>query len=138
MTTYADILKAVKKNPPKKIKLPKPLNVGEETLAQQLKALGIPFEREFRFSPPRMWKFDFALPSLVAVEIEGAVWTNGRHTRGAGYLADMEKYNTASMIGWTILRYTPDQIKTGQPSLEISQFVRERSSIRSMREFPKS
>ena len=29
----------------------------------------------------------------------------GRHTWGAGFLADMEKYNTATMQGYRVLRF---------------------------------
>lgn len=66
---------------------------------------------ELRFAPPRRWRFDFAFPEQgLAVEIEGAVWTNGRHTRGAGYAADCEKYNAAVLAGWRILRFTSDQL----------------------------
>ncbi len=42
---------------------------------------GIPFEREYRFDPHRLWRFDFAMPDQkLAIECEGAVWSNGRHT----------------------------------------------------------
>lgn len=39
--------------------------------------------------------------------MEGGVWTNGRHTRGAGFLADVSKYNRAAVLGWRLLRCTP-------------------------------
>lgn len=66
--------------------------------------------KEYRFHPVRRWRFDYAFPELkVAIEVEGAVWTKGRHTRGAGYIKDMEKYNTAAMMGWTVIRVTPQQ-----------------------------
>jgi len=66
-----------------------------------------PMVTEYRFAPPRMWRFDFAFPSVqVAVEIEGAIWTGGRHTRGGGYEKDTEKYNAAVMEGWRVLRYS--------------------------------
>lgn len=93
--------------------LPKPLNKGEETLALQLKSLGIKFKREFRFCE-RYWKFDFAMvDQMVAVEIEGGVYTEGRHTRPEGFIKDMEKYNAAAIQGWKVLRYTPEQVKQG-------------------------
>jgi len=67
---------------------------------------------EHRFYPPRRWRFDFAIIDLkIAIEIEGAAWTRGRHTRGKGYIADMEKYNRATIEGWKVLRYTPQQIE---------------------------
>jgi len=48
----------------------------------------------------------------IAVEIEGAIWTQGRHTRGKGFLQDMEKYNEATRLGWKVFRFTPNQVKT--------------------------
>lgn len=68
---------------------------------------------ELRFAPPRKWRFDYAWPEAkVALEVEGGVWTRGRHTRGAGYIKDMEKYSEAACLGWRILRVTPDQLAT--------------------------
>lgn len=64
-------------------------------------------EKEFRFFPKRRWRFDFAIPEIkVAIEIEGGVYTNGRHTRGLGYEKDCEKYNTAILEGWKVFRIT--------------------------------
>jgi very-short-patch-repair endonuclease len=60
----------------------------------------------------------------IAVEIEGAVYTQGRHTRGAGYLKDCEKYNEAQMLGWTVLRYSTSQ--TGAMMRDIERMVKER------------
>ena len=69
---------------------------------------------EHRFSPPRRWRFDWAfLAERIAVEQEGGIWTKGRHTRGAGVVKDMEKYNQAAIDGWCVLRATPDQIASG-------------------------
>jgi len=66
---------------------------------------------EYRFDSKRKWRFDFSHPELkIAIEIEGGVWSKGRHLRGQGFINDMEKYNKASLLGWKILRYTPQQI----------------------------
>lgn len=71
---------------------------------------------EYRFNSKRRWRFDWALVARkVAIEIEGGVWTGGRHTSGAGFLKDCEKYNSAALMGWTVLRYTPKQIQDGAP-----------------------
>jgi very-short-patch-repair endonuclease len=68
---------------------------------------GVEVELEHKFNPQRKWAFDMAIPSIkLAIEIEGAVWTNGRHTRGKGFLNDIEKYNNAAINGWTVLRFT--------------------------------
>lgn len=69
---------------------------------------------EFRFAPPRRWRFDYCWPDrLVALEREGGVWTGGRHSRGAGMLSDMAKYNEAQRGGWVVLRFTPEQLAKG-------------------------
>lgn len=88
---------------------------GEDMLLNQLKAFKYPQpEEEHRFHPVRRWRFDFAWPDQkVAVEIEGGVWTGGRHTRGKGFEGDCVKYNTAQLMGWTVLRFTTGQVKDG-------------------------
>jgi hypothetical protein len=66
---------------------------------------------EWAFHDERKWKFDYAwIGAKVALEVEGGVWTGGRHTRGKGFLADVEKYNAAALLGWRVLRCTPDTL----------------------------
>ncbi len=76
---------------------------------------GLILTPEYQFAPPRKWRFDFACPGKsIAIEIEGGVWVNSRHVRGSGYIKDMEKYNTAAVMGWKVLRFTPDQLMTNK------------------------
>lgn len=71
--------------------------------------LGVECVKEYRFHPVRRWRFDYAIPEhKIALEVEGGVWTGGRHIRGAGFLGDMEKYNTATVMGWRVMRTTPE------------------------------
>lgn len=64
--------------------------------------------QEYKFHPKRKWRFDSAWPEkMIAVEFEGGIWTNGRHTRGKGYENDCEKYNNALLLGWRVFRLTP-------------------------------
>jgi len=72
---------------------------------------GPALEAEHKFHPERRFRFDFAhLPSRVAIEIEGGTWVGGRHTTGAGFLRDCEKYNEAALLGWRVVRLTTDQV----------------------------
>jgi hypothetical protein len=69
---------------------------------------------EYKFHTERNWKFDYAkvdleLQMMAAIEIEGGIFNKGRHTRSLGYLGDMEKYNEAGRMGWTVFRYAPWQ-----------------------------
>lgn len=65
-------------------------------------------EWEYKFEPSRDWRCDFAWPAhKLALEVEGGAWTNGRHTRGKGFLEDIAKYNRLAVLGWRLLRCTP-------------------------------
>lgn len=88
----------------------------EEDLAYQIYVAGLPEpEREFIFHPTRKWRFDFAWPEmLLAGEVEGGVWSGGRHTRGQGFIDDCEKYNEAASLGWTVLRFPAIVITDGR------------------------
>lgn len=69
--------------------------------------------KEFQFHPTRRWRFDYAIPShKIALEVEGGVFSKGRHTRGAGYIGDIEKYNEATRLGWRVVRTVPWELNT--------------------------
>ena len=70
---------------------------------------------EHRFHPIRKWRFDYAWPEhRIALEVEGGVWVGGRHTSGAGFVKDMEKYNEAACLGWRIIRCQPRELCTSK------------------------
>lgn len=76
---------------------------------------GLDVEKEYRFHPTRKWRFDYAISAIkLAVEVEGGVWTGGRHTSSKGFLGDMEKYNEAALLGWCLIRITPDRLLTSK------------------------
>lgn len=69
---------------------------------------------EYRFHPIRKWRFDWAWPAKkIAIEIQGGVFIQGRHSRGAGMLKDFEKSNMANKLGWHVYYFTPGQLKKG-------------------------
>jgi very-short-patch-repair endonuclease len=105
------------------------MSPGEDLLAVQLRALKLTgFQREYVFAAPRKWRADFAhVAARLLVEVEGGVWTQGRHSRGAGFVKDCEKYNAAAMEGWTLLRFTTDMVKTGAAAKLIEEFVTRRT-----------
>jgi len=101
----------------------------EAELELQMRAVGLHPAIEHRFDETRRWRFDAAFPSeRVAVEIEGAVWTQGRHTRGSGFVADLSKYNAAALAGWCVLRVTPQMVKSGEALRLIEAALRGRAA----------
>lgn len=84
---------------------------------------------EHRFHPPRRWRFDYAIPHpdyRIAVEFNGSVWTQGRHTRGQGYINDREKINQAQIDGWLVLELTSEMVKSGKAYEMIQQAIQSR------------
>lgn len=77
-------------------------------------AQGPPLEREVKFHASRRWRSDFAhLETRTLIEIEGGIFLpgGGRHSRGAGYAKDAEKYLEAVLAGWTVVRLTEWQLE---------------------------
>jgi len=92
----------------------KKVSVPEELFALHCRAEGFNPHREYKFHPTRRWRFDFAfLDVLVATEVEGGVWSGGRHGTGVGFTNDCEKYAEAALLGWRVLRFTSAQVKSG-------------------------
>ena len=112
---------------------------------KHLGELGISFEREFHFHDLRRWRFDYLLcehllahsqvPKVtfaerhLAVEIEGAIWSRGRHTRGKGFQADLDKYNHATMMGYRVLRFSTEDVMRGRASAWTDYAGEERAPI---------
>ncbi len=89
---------------------------------------GPELEQEFRFFPSRRWRADFAhVDSRTLIEIEGGIWSRGRHITPKGFQADAEKYLTATLNGWSVLRLTHAQL-TKETILSIIGYVRRRVS----------
>lgn len=99
------------------------------------KVFGVDVVIEHKFHQTRRWRFDYAIPELkIAIEQEGGVWSNGRHTRGSGYIGDMEKYNSATLLGWSILRYTPQQLKKTEILGQIQDLIKLKSNDKTEKE----
>ncbi len=88
------------------------------SLLTQIAACQLPEpQTEYRFAPPRRWRFDFCWPSpelKLAVEVDGGGFVNGRHSRGLGIERDCEKFAAALLLGFRVLRVTPSQVENGQ------------------------
>lgn len=86
--------------------------MAQNSLSKILKQMtGYVFVPEYRFHPIRRWRFDYAnVETKTAIEIEGGVYSRGRHVRPIGYIKDMEKYNSAVENEWVVLRYQTNEV----------------------------
>jgi very-short-patch-repair endonuclease len=103
--------KTGKKKAEKKERKPSSLEWQFEALWRET---GLPMPMpEFRFHPVRRWRFDYCFVNeKIAIELEGGVYSRGRHTRGKGYEADCDKYNQATLLGFRVLRFTKVNAET--------------------------
>jgi len=67
--------------------------------------------QEFKFNLSRRWKADYFISELnCLIEFEGMGGESkqgiGRHQTKKGYTDDCEKYSTASLMNFKLLRYT--------------------------------
>lgn len=100
--------KAIKRDGNKKKSEESP---GEVAFAKQLDEAGIHYEREVKLIPDRQHRVDFFFSSKKAVvEIEGGVWSQGRHLRGQGWMDDAWKYNTLTAMGYSVYRFATHQV----------------------------
>jgi hypothetical protein len=107
----------------KKVKFPNNKNLYIE-FELCLKSLGIKFAKELTLSKliasdikfPN-WRYDYAIyitdllpANCILLEIDGAVFSGGRHTRGYGFSDDCIKKAVANWVGFRCFSFTSTQI----------------------------
>lgn len=111
----------------------------EAAFALQIRAHKLPPPvRELRFAAGegRGWRFDFAweqfrlaaeLDCLVAVRMrDGSVFAGGRHATFQGFRRDCEKYNAATRMGWSVLRFEQELIESGNAVQTVEETLKAR------------
>ena len=101
-----------------------------DLLALHIRAMRLPTAtREYRAIDGRQFRIDIAFVShKLAVEVDGGENLpngGGRHNRAAGMASDSEKQNLLLMAGWRCMRFTGQQVKSGQAIATLEQFFRE-------------
>lgn len=75
---------------------------------------------EYVFHPTRGWRADYCwVEQKILIEIDGGVHTGGRHVRGEGFIEDQRKLNAATLLGYRVLRYTPDRLGEAIEDLKV-------------------
>ena len=86
----------------------------EQAFDTYARSLALPkTEKQFKFSETRRYKIDRAYPDvLLGIELDGGVYSGGHHVRGKGYESNREKDNLAIELGWVVLHYTTNQLRS--------------------------
>jgi hypothetical protein len=94
---------------------------------QQMTLIDLEFEREFLFAlPKRRWRSDWRISTTkVLVEFEGGLFAKDKigHGNVGGILRDIEKYNSATLLGYVVIRITPKHITSGEALTWVEQAV---------------
>jgi very-short-patch-repair endonuclease len=89
--------------------------------------------RRHEYAKGRNWRCDFVWPSPISliVECEGINFSvqGGRHQTGAGFQADLEKYNSLRAAGWDVIRVGQREISSGVALSLIESALKERTKV---------
>lgn len=98
----------------------------EKAFYALMKSEGLPLPIcEYQAINGRKWRCDFVWltdfehgedhrPDGVVVEVEGGIWSRGRHVRGSGFLRDIEKYNELALANYLLIRIAKEHLDSGQ------------------------
>ncbi len=86
----------------------------EDEFAKQLDNEGYYYERQYKAIPDRRYLYDFYIPPVLLIEIQGGVFQyKPSHASASGIRRDAEKIDLAMANGYKILLFTTDMIKSG-------------------------
>lgn len=88
--------------------------IEKQKFLNTLREERVPLPRcEYKFCPDRDWRADYCwISHCFILEVEGGIWTGGRHTRPEGYFEDIEKYNTMAILGYRMVRIPAYDLNT--------------------------
>lgn len=119
----ADVIDGKRTKPVQAVTVDSPMAVQFEDLWRHLH--GPRLDTEVRFHTQRKWRADYChLATRTIIELEGGVYSKGRHTRGKGFVADCEKYNAAAALGYTVFRLATGMV-TPKHVGQIIEYIRQ-------------
>ena len=102
----------------------------EDEFANQLDCEGYYYERQYKAIHDRKFLYDFYIPPVLLVEIQGGVYQyKPSHASASGIRRDAEKLDLAMANGYKILLFTTDMVKSGWALQMVKQVVGKRGNI---------
>lgn len=106
----------------------------EAELERNMKLEGLPtpeLQHRFAHHLGRQYRFDFAWPErLLAVEVDGGRWLVRRGKNGRpvpvgfhNHIDDYRKLNLAARLGWRVMRFMPEMIRSGEAVQELKSWL---------------
>jgi hypothetical protein len=79
-----------------------------ELIERLIEELNLPSpQKEYRPGVAKKFRFDYAWPEWkIAIEVNGATWTKGRHSSGEGIQRDYTKLNYCQILGWLVIQFS--------------------------------
>lgn len=100
-----------------------------EAFARQFETIwqrcgGPELRKEFRFCETREWRNDYLHEATrTIIELDGGIYSGGRHVRPQGFIEDCVKLNTATMLDYRLIRI-PTGMATDNYLSEIIAFLK--------------
>lgn len=83
-----------------------------------------PYFRQYPFLSGRKFRADFAFPEqMLLIEVDGGLYIQGGHSRGAARESDLERDALAMLAGWRTLRVSPRHVKDGRAIAWIAELL---------------
>ncbi|MGE0133748.1 MAG: hypothetical protein AB7L91_06355 [Dehalococcoidia bacterium] len=99
------------------------IQLGASAVVQRLGAV----ERHHHYVPGRRFEADIAIPSArLLIEVQGGIYTRQAHGSVSGVLRDNERLNLATLHGWAVLRFTPEEVGSGVALTTIEEYLARR------------
>ena len=121
-------------------------SAGEDAMAVLLTEMGLTYTRQYAYAPPRKLRADFLVTlsgaanfssnhdDEVLIEIQGGVFPFKRHRKDgtevtlpgahgsvSGIKSDNDRLNEATLAGYRMLRFLPEQVKDGTARLVLER-----------------
>jgi len=85
--------------------------------------------RQYKPFPDRRNTVDFWIETWnIVIEVEGGIYTRGRHVQPQGFIDDMEKYNRLAVEGVILIRVAEQHIDNGMLDEWIKKAIKKREN----------
>ena len=90
----------------------------------------LPLQKEVALIPRRKFRFDFVhTASKTCIEIQGGLYSRGRHTRGKQMEKEYLKWLLAQSLGYTIIPIGTEQVEDGKVLELIAKTIIKREKL---------